>query len=199
MSAQEPEPGCGPDEAQYPVGICRAGLAPLQRGALVGVLGGQAENFQFIGEVIELIGQRLLDQIKKELNVCLAHTIALAAVGQPLQRIFADGFQHIEAHLTVDRFRLIQQTIVVQFFEFIQHIRTEVAVEVAHLLGGLQRPAADEDRQPPEQALRLIVEQVVTPVDRITQRLLAFGNIVGARRRSARAGAVPGGSTSPGV
>jgi hypothetical protein len=44
---------------------------------------------------------------------------------------------------------------------------------IAHGFGRLERPAAYEHAQPPEQRLLLGVEQVVAPVDRRAQGLLA--------------------------
>ena len=51
---------------------------------------------------------------------------------------------------------------------------------VADLLGRLEDPAAAEDAEPDEQALFLVVEQLVAPLDRRPQRLLALGQVAPA-------------------
>ena len=53
--------------------------------------------------------------------------------------------------------------------------------------GGLQRPAAGEDRQPPQQHPLRLGEQVVAPVHRRPQRLLARQGGPAARRQQAEA------------
>ncbi len=68
---------------------------------------------------------------------------------------------------------------------------------VTHRLGRGQGPPAAEHRQPAEQHLLLPGEQVVAPVDRVAQRLLAgLGGAV-AGGQHARTGPAPGRPTRP--
>ena len=47
-------------------------------------------------------------------------------------------------------------------------------------VGGLERPAAAKDGQPGEQALLVVGQQLVAPLDRGAQRPLALGGVAGA-------------------
>ena len=57
----------------------------------------------------------------------------------------------------------------------------EVAASVADGFHRIERRAADEDGEPPEQLLFLRREQAEAPFDRGAERLLAFGKVLRAR------------------
>ena len=58
-----------------------------------------------------------------------------------------------------------------------------VEVGVAHLLGGVERAAAGEDRETAEQAPLVVGEQLVRPVERGAERLLARARVAAAAQQ----------------
>ena len=100
--------------------------------------------------------------------------LSLAALRQPLQRVLTDGLQHTTARLTVVHRRALDQALVQQSVHPIQNADCERSDGDRDLLGGLQCPAASEDREPPQQELLTHVEQGIAPVDRGAQGALAF-------------------------
>jgi hypothetical protein len=109
------------------------------------------------------------------LRVPAADIVLVATGGQPLQRKLADRLQH-----GVARRRPVlgapHQALVDQHGQSVQ----DVAVAVDHGLGGVQRPAAGEHPEPPEERLLCLAEEVVAPGDRIAQRPLAGGQVARA-------------------
>ena len=55
--------------------------------------------------------------------------------------------------------------------------RAQLEIATAHAVGGGERPAAGEDREPREQALLHRRKQVVAPQQRVAQRALAGGYV----------------------
>jgi len=91
--------------------------------------------------------------------------VLLARFAQTLSRKFVDGLEHPEAVLVADS----DEALVDQRLQLVD-------VGVADPLGGLERAPTAENRQAREQTLLVGFEQVVRPLDRGTQRLLAdFG------------------------
>ena len=75
-----------------------------------------------------------------------AEIVLLARGPEALERVFADDLEHREPpHVGA---RVDDQALVGQRAEHRQHVVGSVAA--ADGLGGLQRPAADEDGEPPE-------------------------------------------------
>jgi hypothetical protein len=58
----------------------------------------------------------------------------------------------------------------------------DVELGFGHLLRSVERPAAGEDREPPESLLLLGREQLITPGDRAAQGSLALRQVAGAAR-----------------
>ena len=112
--------------------------------------------------------------------------------------ILPDRLQHREARLAVRAVLLPQQALVDQRRDAVEDVQAEVAIRVADRLGRLERAASDEDREATEEALLLIVEQVVAPGDRVAERPLTLGQVAGAAGQQRQAGA-PGGPASPGA
>src|SRR5687768_13177563 len=68
----------------------------------------------------------------------------------------------------------LHQALVDQRRYSIEHIESEVVSHSTHGLGGLDREPPDEDTQPHKEALLGLVKQLEAPLDRTTQRLLAW-------------------------
>ena len=68
-----------------------------------------------------------------------------------------------------------------QFYGFLDPLACD------HRLRGFEGPAADEDREPGEQGLLRVAQQVPTPVDEGAQGLLAGQRGVGAAREQPEA------------
>ena len=103
-----------------------------------------------------------------------------------LARVLADRLEHPEAAARP----AAQEALVDERLQLVE-------VGVADGLGRLEREAAGEDGEPAEQALLLLVEQVVAPLDRRPQRALPLGRVA-ARRRSGAASARSRRSSSSG-
>ena len=101
--------------------------------------------------------------------------VRLRVGGELLERVVADGVEHREARLAA--LAAVDEAVVDERRQPVEEAR-----HAADHLRVLERPAADEDREPREQPLLVLGEQRVAPVDRRAQRLLA-------RRRVARAAA----------
>ena len=77
----------------------------------------------------------------------------------------------------------------------VQHVGVPVA---AHLLGGVQRPRADEDREPAEERALVLGEQVVAPLEGGAQRAVPGGRVAGVGREHRHAVAQPVGELGRG-
>ena len=83
-----------------------------------------------------------------------AKVVFLVGGHETLERVFADDLEHREPpHV---RARVDDQALVGQRTEHRKHVVAFLAV--ADRLGGRQRPAADEDGEPPEQPPLGVVE-----------------------------------------
>src|SRR5437667_7562399 len=90
--------------------------------------------------------------------------VTLTCLLEPRACVLADRLQHPEALLAV-----AEQTLVDERLHGVQ-------ICFRDRLGGLQRGPAGEDRKPGEEPLLVLVQQVVTPLDRGAQcRLAWFG------------------------
>jgi hypothetical protein len=104
---------------------------------------------------------RVLEQLEQRLQQAARQRVVLL-VGELLSRELANRLEHPEA----SRVPATQQALV--------HERLhQVDVGVADPLSGFQRPAAAEDGELREQLLLIGFEQLVRPLDRRPQRLLA--------------------------
>ena len=116
-----------------------------------------------------------LGQFHVPARVPFAHGFALAAVVQFLARILADGFQQRVACFIALLALCDHQRFVHQLRENIQHSSglSSNPSSAANGFGGLQRRAARKHRQSPQHDALGIGEQVVAPIDRGAQGLLA--------------------------
>jgi hypothetical protein len=143
---------------------------PSQRGAEVVQFGDD--------EIVTLGPQRLSREVRRPGNVEIVLGVAapertvLCLGSQPFRGELSDRLQHPVAPLTL-LFPMAKQALVEERLE-------RVDVDLAHRLGGLVVAAASEDREPAEEPLLLRIEQVVRPLDRRAQRLLARVGVAGS-------------------
>ena len=98
-----------------------------------------------------------------------------------------------EARLAVGRLLDLDQALVERAPSARRRCRRRVSDDGPQIASAdVEVAAAGEHRQPVEQALRAVVEEVVAPGDRAAQRLLALGQVARRRRRAGRAGARAG-------
>src|SRR5438874_12489648 len=90
-----------------------------------------------------------------------AQLLLLAALRQPPARILADRLKHPEALIRVPEKALVHERL------------QRVEIGVRDPLGRLEGAAAAEDGKAGEQPLLVFREEVVAPIDRRAQRLLA--------------------------
>ena len=103
----------------------------------------------------------------------MTQRVLLARGLEPLERELPDRLEHPEALLAVRIGAAAEEALVEQR-------RQRVEVGAADLLGVLERGAAAEHREPGEERLLVLVEQVVAPGDRGAQRGMALVGIAAA-------------------
>jgi hypothetical protein len=74
----------------------------------------------------------------------------------------------------------MHETLVQQCGDAIHNLYRQGVVYIADRLGRLQRAAAREHTQPREQCLLARVQQVVAPIDRVADGLLALRQVAGS-------------------
>ena len=120
-----------------------------------------------------------------------AHGLAVAALGQPLERVLADRLQHPEAGLAGGHGLRPKQAVVQQRLDTGDDVELEVAGD---RLRSVQSEAPDEDTEAREERLLLCAQEVVAPLDRGAQRPVPLGQAgaglglqdLESRRRGAR-------------
>jgi hypothetical protein len=120
------------------------------------------EPVEPLGRVRARVRLGLLRQLEEVLGVAAAQLSGLARCVEPLVRILADRLQHPETLAVADADEALVD-------ERLQHVQ----VGVAHGLGGLERTASGEDREPGEQPLLVFPEELVAPLNCRAERLLA--------------------------
>ena len=113
--------------------------------------------------------------------------VGFAARLEAFERVGADRLEHREARLAVGLFLLAEHVAVDQRREARQEV-----VAAADGLGGVERAAAVEDGEAREERLLVGAEQVVAPVDRRAERLLARGQVAWAAGEEVEALLEPG-------
>ena len=94
--------------------------------------------------------------------------VGVPRLSEPLERVLPDRLQHPVA-------------LVVEAKQALVHERLQpIEVGTCDLRGGLERTAAGEDGQGPEQPLFLGREQLVAPADRRAQSALALRCVTGS-------------------
>ena len=104
----------------------------------------------------------------------------IAALGETLEAVLANGFKHPETRLARDPVDLLHQALVDERKKRVRQFNLERAIRVADGARPLDRPAANENRQPPQQRLLGRIEQVIAPVDRAPKRALSLGDVARA-------------------
>ena len=105
------------------------------------------------------------------LGVAAPNLLPFAQLLEPLRRVFADRLEQRKPRLPVPRLlALLKQVLADQRLEPVER-------RVADRLGRLQRAAAGEHGQARQQPARVLVEQLVAPVDRATECPLVRGEI----------------------
>ena len=101
--------------------------------------------------------------------MAITHRLVLAALAQAVLRVVAHGLEQAEAGLVALRLGH-DEVLVGQRGQQVQHLAAVDAVAAAHMLGGLECPAAGEHRGTPQHRLLGIAQQLVAPVDQRAQR-----------------------------
>ena len=143
-----------------------------ERGAQVVVLGLERAQRAAAARLDRVVA---LGEGEAPVEVAQRQAIALARRREALGRVLADRVEQAQALVLGDHERLVDQAR--------RQAGDAPALDRAagaHVLGGVERERAREHRQAPEQQALLAVEQLVAPVDRRAQRLLA-----GERRAAA--------------
>jgi hypothetical protein len=159
----QPEPPQPRRQPQRRLGIAAQG--PGETGAQVVVLA--LEHVQRApragGERVVLLGER-----EAPIEVAQRDGVALGGRLEPLGGVLAHGVEQAEALILRDDERLLDQP-----GKQIDDPPPCDSTAGADLLGRLEREASGEEREPAEKRALLAREQVMTPVDRGPQRLLA--------------------------
>ena len=157
-------------QAQAPRGIGRP-EQPVEGGAAVVAIPVEPIDPHGLVAALELVGG-LFGEHEEVRRVRLADGAVLAARHQSFERVLPDRLHHRQTGLAVGMLAQLQQALVDQRFDAVDDVDTQILFRVGHGLGGLERAAADEDRQAAEQPLFGLAEQVVAPGNRRAQRLL---------------------------
>ena len=111
-------------------------------------------------------GSACFRELAVEARVAAPHLLAVAALGQPLERVLADRLQHPEARLAAGHRLGPEQVVVQERLDAVDDVELELSGDG---LGALEREAADEDGKAREERLLLRGEEVVAPLRRGTQ------------------------------
>src|SRR6266851_5254876 len=102
---------------------------------------------------------------------------------QNLQPILSDRRQHQQAWFLPLLFHLAQQAFVHERRHPVQHSCWHLTESSRETLHRFQGTAADKDREPPEEALLLGIEQIIAPRQRVAQGLLPDRGILRPTRQ----------------
>jgi hypothetical protein len=114
-----------------------------------------------------------LGEVEEVAGVALPDELQLVALLESLEGELADRGQAAEPRLASAGLGAQDEALVDQGGQGIEDLDAERAIGIADRLGRLQRPAAHEHGQAPEQRLLGRREQVVAPGDGAAQRLVA--------------------------
>src|SRR5438552_3652235 len=108
----------------------------------------------------------------------------LSSFLQAVAGILAHGFQEPEACVPTRRLGYYER-LVHQREELVKYLRAINAVATTYSLRRLNSPAAREHRQALQQSLFRLAQQLITPVHRCLERLLAGqGSVAAARQQT---------------
>src|SRR5207248_8212048 len=144
---------------------------PIERRTEIVVIGVQAvePRFALAAEEIRL---SLLGECQEGLQVPGFDRGHLPGRIQPLRGKLTDRLQHQEARF-LELGKASNQALVSQLVEPVHDIAADVLRRTANRLDLLDAGAASEDREAFEEPSRARLEQVIAPLDRPPERLLA--------------------------
>jgi hypothetical protein len=119
-------------------------------------------------------------QLEQVIDPAVAQLGQAAGAGQLLVRVLADGFQHAEAHFAAGQLVALEETLVDQRLQAVQHRRAgaNLVQRFAHDgRRGFDGTAASEDRQLAEERPLVIREQVIAVADGLAERALAHRQV----------------------
>src|SRR5215469_785708 len=108
----------------------------------------------------------------------LPDSLHLSTCGERFQSIFAERLQHQQAGLAIGLFLLPDQALVYQDRHCVQDTFLQISMSIADGLSRLKRAPPDKHREPSEESLFVLLQQVITPVNGLTQGLLAQWQIL---------------------
>lgn len=186
-SADLPIAGDGPGDRLSGRGV--SGLdRPGERRPQILMLRAEPGDLLPLPPAVEPLPRLLRDRPERQ-RMAAAKVVGLIGGREMLQREVADGAQHREARLGVEsivrldperRVGAPDQTVVDQIGDAVEHVDRVRRVVGGDRLRKLQREAAGEDAEPPEQRPLPGSQQVVAPAHRVAQRLLPFREVAGA-------------------
>src|SRR5918999_1751094 len=172
----QPEPPDGRGGVQAGVRI-PGSLGPVQRGSQVVMLPFHpGEPHDPI--LLDQVALSLLCQVPEVLGVAAPDLILLSGRGETLHGELPDRLQHGEPGLAIPGLSRPRHAVIRQILEPVENPQVEAGP--ADDLSRFEAPAAAEDSQAGDQALRLGVEQVMAPLDRAAERSLPFGKVAGS-------------------
>ncbi len=111
------------------------------------------------------------------LAMAVADQVSLAVGLESFRGVFTDRVEQPEARLAVGCLLDLDQALVDERHQAVEDLHADLGRWPADRFGRGEVAATGEDRQPVEQSLAAIVEQVVAPGDRSAQRLLTLGQV----------------------
>src|SRR5215203_972714 len=117
-------------------------------------------------------------EIQEPRGVVLLHLVEVPTRNQLLGCEFMDGLEHGQAGLvrriSIGRLLKANQTGIVENIEAVEDGERRIDPEADNSLRRIERPAASEHCQSSEEDLFGATEEIMTPGDRSSQRLLSF-------------------------
>ncbi len=183
---ETPEGGAKPQR----LGVRALGLQPVERHVEVAALPLQTLE----PETLVRSGQmrrRLLGQRQEVRSMRVSDLARVLRGAEELPGVLLDRRQHGEPRFVRTFIDRSQQTVVQQRRHRVLGIERHVVGGVAHGRRGIEREATRERRKTTEVRAFVGTEQVVTPSDRLPQRLLPGGAVDGAPLQQIEAAAEP--------
>src|SRR5207247_1554448 len=113
----------------------------------------------------------LLDEADEEFRTPPFGVVLIEVRLEPLSRVLADGLEHRESRPLLE-FLPPNQAVVEQGSEALERFHPEVLPRVAHGVDCRERAAARERREPGEQSPLGLVQELIAPLDRRSERSL---------------------------
>ena len=129
------------------------------------------------------LGGRLRDERHVPVAMAGADEVGLTVGLEPFRGVLPDRVEEPEPGLAGGGLLDLDQALVDERHQPVEDVAADLGRRTADRLGRGEVAPGGEDRQPVEQPLPAVVEQVVAPGDRAAQRLLAFGQVARAGRQ----------------